>query len=260
MGLTRDNQWISDLVSRVSLKKKGWDEIKHPRDGDGQFKDKLGLPSFGLVDPTDEDRKSLKIPPGWTDVKVSSDKTAALQAIGRDSKGRKQSIYSAEHHEKQAAVKFSRIEGLHERMGDIDKRLSDDSSDNDAATAALLIRKMGLRPGSDADTGAEKKAYGATNLRAKHVSVDGDNVKLEFTGKKGVALSLEMKDKELASLLKNRKSGKKGDDRLFDTDEIKLRTYMKDAAPGVKPKDFRTYLATSTAIQKISEFPIPPTY
>jgi DNA topoisomerase I len=205
-----------------------------------------------LVEATPEDRKRLGIPPAWTDVKVDRKPGAALLATGKDAKGRTQRVYSAEHHEKQAAAKFARIGELHEKLPQIDRRLSADAQTNDAALAALLIRRMGLRPGSDVDTGAEKKAYGATNMRASDVEVSGDVIRARFTGKKGVDLDLSHRDPELARLLRERKKGKTDTERLLDTNERKLRDYMKDAAPGVKPKDFRTYLGTATAASLVS--------
>lgn len=218
---------------------------------------KTGRSTDALEPATAEDRKRLRIPPAWTDVKVSRDRNAALQAVGRDAKGREQRVYSAEHHERQAAAKFARIGALHERLPEIDRRVSRDAKTDDTALAALLIRRMGLRPGSDSDTGAEKKAFGATNLKASHITTDGKTVRARFTGKKGVDLDLSIEDPELAGLLRGRKRGKSGDDRLLSTDERKLRGYMNRVAPGVKPKDLRTYLGTATAGKIVDDMPIP---
>lgn len=215
--------------------------------------------SGGFEEATDEDRKRLRVPPAWTGVQVNRDKDAPLQAVGRDAKGREQRIYSAEHHERQAAAKFARIGELHERLPEIDKRITRDAKDDDTALSALLVRRMGLRPGSDKDTGAEKKAFGATNLKGSHIETDGDTIRAKFTGKKGVELDLSLEDPELAGLLRGRKQNKGGEDRLLDTDERKLRNYMKTAAPGVKPKDLRTYLGTATATKIIADMPIPKT-
>lgn len=206
-----------------------------------------------------EQRKQLGIPPAWTEVQVNKDKDAALLAVGLDAKGREQRIYSTAHHENQAAAKFARIEELHKRLPEIDKRITQDAKTDDTALAALMIRRMGLRPGSDTDTGAEKKAYGATNLKASHVNAEGDKVRANFTGKKGVELDLSLDDPELAGLLRGRQKDKEGDDRLLDTDERKLRSYMARAAPGVKPKDLRTYLGTATAMEAVEKMPVPKT-
>lgn len=220
---------------------------------------KEGTGGSGFRGPTEADRKRLAIPPAWKDVQVSRDPNSPLQATGIDAKGRKQRIYSAAHHEQQGAAKFARIGKLHERLPEIDKRLGRDAKTDDTALAALLIRRMGLRPGSDTDTGAEKKAHGATNLKVSHIQVDRGKIRANFTGKKGVDLDLELDDPELARLLKGRRQGKDGEDRLLNTDERRLRAYMARVAPGVKPKDLRTYLGTATAMDLVASMPIPKT-
>lgn len=57
--------------------------------------------------------RGLYVPPAWTSVKISNDATSDLQVTGRDSKGRKQYIYSAAHSQKAAAEKFSRLKDFH---------------------------------------------------------------------------------------------------------------------------------------------------
>lgn len=199
----------------------------------------------------------IKLPPAWTNVQISDDPNAALQAIGQDSKGRSQYVYSAEHSEKQAAAKFARINTLRSHIGDIDHSLSADSATSDHAAALMLIRRLGLRPGSDTDTGAEKKAFGATNLRVEHVSVDGETVHLNFTGKKGVDLSFSVEDSQLATMLKPRLEGKNPEDKVFATNERKTSDYLHSIAPGFKLKDLRTYHGTLHAFALVEAMPVP---
>lgn len=246
----KSGEWRGSGTSGKLRAKSGILKKRREREsgGSGEFRE-----------PTKEDRKRLGIPPAWKGVRVATDRNAALQATGIDAKGRKQPIYSREHHENQAAAKFDRIEALDDRIGEIDERLSRDAKTDDTALAALIIRRMGLRPGSDTDTGAEKKAHGATNLKASHIETDGPKIRASFTGKKGVDLDLTLNDPELAALLRGRKEGKNGRDRLLNTDERKLRDYMKRAAPDVKPKDLRTYLGTTTAKKLMDGMPIPKT-
>src|SRR5205085_197476 len=63
--------------------------------------------------------QALKIPPAWTDVTFSADPKAALLATGKDSKGRRQAVYSAEFSAGQAAAKFSRISELDQKFSEI---------------------------------------------------------------------------------------------------------------------------------------------
>jgi DNA topoisomerase-1 len=199
----------------------------------------------------------IKLPPAWTNVQISDDPDAALVAIGVDSKGRSQYVYSAAHAEKQSAAKFARINTLRSYIADIDYHLSQDAKTSDDAAALMLIRRLGLRPGSDSNTGAEKKAYGATNLRVEHVSVDGDRVSLSFTGKKGVDLAFSVEDSELAEVLSPRLEGKQPGDKVFATNEKKTAAYMHFLAPGFKLKDLRTYYGTLHAYALVEAMPVP---
>ena len=164
--------------------------------------------------PAEEDRtqwpqhvQDLKIPPAWKDVHYSEDPKAALLATGKDAKGRDQRIYSKDFQDSQAALKFERVEELGKQMSLIDQQLSADRKSEDDKTkehadAALLVRTMGIRPGSETDTKAKVQAYGATTLEGRHVRVSTTgNVRLNFTGKKGVAINLPVEDKQLAAML-----------------------------------------------------------
>lgn len=216
----------------------------------------------GMHPATGGDRIAFKkktgktIPPGWTDLHIADDlDTAKLLARGRDSKGRGQSIYSAEHSEGQAAVKFTRIKELSKHTDKLDHALSQDAMDNDHAAALLLIRRLGMRPGSERDTGAEKHAHGATNLRARHVRVEGSTVHFDFTGKKGVHIQLKVEDKYIAEVIKARLRTRSGDERLFQTDESKVRTYMRSTGvpEGFLLKDLRTLHANYVALREITK-------
>lgn len=225
---------------------------------------------FDLVDVPDgmrpireEDRAArwgpgTKIPPAWTDVLVSDDPNSSVQVVGRDVQGRRQAIYSVEHTEGKAAQKFARIDALDRKMGDIDKRLSETALTSDSAAALMLIRKMGLRPGSKKDTKARHASYGATTLERRHVQVSGDTVRLRFVpGKhKGREVDLSLEDAELAKVMKARIRGRRGDDRLFDTNEDRLNDLMKEVGGAdFKVKDLRTHMGTAEAKAFILEHP-----
>lgn len=234
-----------------------WDPGQ-PRDPGGEDGGQWVARGFAVARAEDVNR--LRIPPAWTDVFVSPDPDSPLQAVGRDAKGREQRIYSDAHHQAQAAAKFARIRELRNHHPAIEARAEADAlAGDDTAGAVLLISRMGLRPGSDADTGAERKAYGATNLLAKHVEVDGDTVRLRFVGKKGVDLDLSVRDGALARVVRPRLEGKAPGDRLLDTDERRARQYLAALAPGFKLKDLRTLLGTVLAQRLVASMPVPST-
>lgn len=230
-----------------------------PKDGGARVA--AGAPPAGVTAgfkaATAEDRARLKLPPAWTDVQVNPDPKGGLQAVGKDRKGRRVSLYSAEHHAEAARVKFAKLRALHSRMPAIVAQIEQDAEDgNQEAVAALLIQRTGLRPGSTKDTGAEEQAYGASTLLDEHVAIDGDSVHLTFTGKKAVAIDLTVEDATLADVLRERLDEDPGGD-LFDTDDAKLRGYLSGVQEGLRPKDFRTYLATATAYRMAGETPPP---
>jgi DNA topoisomerase IB len=209
----------------------------------------------------------LKIPPAWTDVEIDTRPDAKVLVIGKDAKGRTQSIYSAEHTSQAAQAKFSRIKELNDKFDSIVKQneeamKSDDQRIKDTAECLDLIMKMGVRPGSETDTGGASKAYGATTLQGRHVvRTEAGSVYLRFIGKKGVKLSLKVNDPKLAAMLEARseKAGERG--KLFPetSDKILLdHTHSLDGG-GFKTKDMRTRLGTSLAQEAVDAVKKPPT-
>jgi len=205
----------------------------------------------------------LKIPPAWRDVHYATDPKSELLVTGRDAVGRRVAIYSDAHWAKAAAAKFARINELSKKFNSIkqqnDKnRKSPDRRVRDLADCVHLIMTMGIRPGSETDTKAKTKAYGATTLEGQHVVVDGDQVSLRFVGKKGVSLNLLVDDPETARMLLVRKhlSGDTG--QLFAVNDAALRDYVHSFdGGGFKTKDFRTLLGTHSAEAEMAKL-LPP--
>ncbi len=210
-----------------------------------------------------KEKVGKSIPPAWTDVQIADDlDTASLQVVGRDAKGRRQAWYSKAHTQAQAEKKFVRIKELSKHTDKLDAALERDKLVNDEAGALTLIRRLGMRPGSNSNTKAEVQAHGATNLKAKHVSFDDDGAVLDFTGKDGVHIVLKTKDKDVIDVLQSRKIGKEGDEQLFNTNEEKVRSYMRGEAGMPKEfllKDLRTLKANTAAMDIMGDMPIPKT-
>jgi DNA topoisomerase I len=211
--------------------------------------------------------KKLVLPPAWTDVKYSPDPNANLLAVGKDGKGRQQSIYSAKWAASQSAAKFERIKALDSIF---DKVLAQNETDRksnnpmvrDVADCAHLVMKMGVRPGSSRDTKSSRKAYGATTLLGQHVVRDKLGlISLKFTGKDGVDLDLPVSDPKIAHMLLKRQKEAGPDGELFPkTDETKLSGYVQKLGGnegGFHTKDLRTHLGTKTAMGTISMMPVP---
>jgi DNA topoisomerase-1 len=200
--------------------------------------------------------QKLGIPPAWTEVFANKDPDGDMMARGRDAKGRLQVMYSQSHAMKAAADKFGRVTELRKKRAAILNEVDQDAKgpQKENAHCLRLVMTTGIRPGSDKNTLAEKKAYGATTLEGRHVVVKGGEVRLRFVGKKGVNIDIPITDKKTAMMVARRavQAGAKG--RLFNTDAASLRNYSKSKdGGGFKTKDHRTALGTEIALKLVNK-------
>lgn len=201
--------------------------------------------------------KKLRLPPAWTDVRLSIDENSPLQATGKDAKGRTQYVYSVEHSEKKAAEKFARVKEFVGKLPAIREKLKQDLNSGNPAEEAMvlwLIDKTGFRVGSDTDTQAKAKAFGASTLLGSHVRAEGGKLSFDFIGKKGVRIQQQSDDPVLVEKLGER-AGREG--KLFNTNDAKVRDYLHGVAGDFKVKDFRTAVAGEAAMKAIAEIPAP---
>lgn len=236
------------LRDEAEAHRKQWDTIGRKAD------DPKPVTMRAATDADKDKLKSWRVPPAWTNVQVNDDPDADLLATGTDVKGRKQYLYSAAHSERQAAAKFDRMKAFTEALPDIRRKIEGDIDESEEAAVLYLIDKTGFRIGGDDDTGADVQAYGATTLRSKHVTVNGDKVRFKFTGKKGVEIVKKVEDPQLARIIRERKERiGRGRGPLFDTTDGSVRRYLNEIAPGFQVKDFRTYQGTAQALRAIEK-------
>ena len=209
--------------------------------------------------------KTLKVPPAWTDVQISENPNADLLVVGKDSKGRRVPIYSKRFADENAQSKFKRVFELDKKFDGIQKQnakamASADQKTRENAHCANLIMAMGIRPGSDNDTKAKVKAYGATTLEGRHIVEEDGQVYVRFIGKEGVANNHRVPDPTLAKELLRRSKTAGDAGRLFSgVSGSSVLNYTHTLNGGsFKTKDFRTRLGTSEAKTRIAEID-PPT-
>ena len=196
--------------------------------------------------------KAVGTPPGWTNVRLNDNPKAATQVKGTDSKGREQIRMTKTVIEKNAAEKFARLKDFNKVLPKLTAQAEKDmAKGNHVAALVSLIAKTGFRIGSERDTGAEKKAFGASTLTGKHVTVKGDKLTFKFTGKKGVEIEHELKDKNLAKWIKPLAGTSQ---KLFpQASDGKANTYIKTVTGNshFKTKDLRTWNGTAVALREI---------
>ncbi|RYF86231.1 MAG: DNA topoisomerase IB, partial [Chitinophagaceae bacterium] len=207
--------------------------------------------------------RKLVIPPAWTDVWICPNPKGHLQVTGRDAKGRKQYRYHPDWSSSRNANKFSRMGAFAELLPDIRKNIEKDINrphyDRRKITATVLrlIDTAHIRVGNKAYAKANK-SFGLTTLRDRHVKINGSNIKLQFTGKKGVAQDIHLQDRKLAKIVQKCKDIPGQDLFQYFDDEGNRQTiesgdvnnYLREVSGlDFTAKDFRTWAGTVQMIK-----------
>jgi DNA topoisomerase-1 len=200
----------------------------------------------------------LKIPPAWSDAWINAAAGGAVQAIGRDTAGRLQSLYHANHVRRQEARKFRRLikfaEALPRMRATVASNIKQPGLGREPVMAAMLriLSTCFLRPGSEVYAG-ENGSFGLATLRPRHVKVKGDVVQFDFTGKSGVQQQHQLKDhhvsKIVRSLLKqpSREVFKyqNGNGEFVNVTRHHINDHIREVmGENFSAKDFRTWAGT----------------
>lgn len=213
--------------------------------------------------------KKLHIPPNWKNVLVSDSDTDYLQTTGIDTKGRTQYIYHPVWVSISRIEKYDRMKLFAKKlpvlMKIMDKKIHDSMDLEDKEyIVSLIFRILKIthsRIGND-HFAQENNTFGLTTLQKKHVSIDSNNVRIAFVGKKNVKQTFSFNDKLCSKILQELK--KIPGERLFKTksqdcitsNDINncIRSIMGE---DFSAKDFRTYAANELFLKSIHEKDIP---
>ncbi len=205
--------------------------------------------------------KSLKIPPAWQEVKISSNVNAKVLVTGIDGAGRKQYIYNPVFRARQEAAKFDKIlrfaRALPQMRTVVAKDLKRPTLDyrKVMATIISIMDRTNIRVGNDTYA-KTNNSYGLTTLRGKHTAVEGDTITFDFIGKSGKHHIKKVADRSLARIVKQLDDlpGYEvfkyyGDDKkLHDVKSTDVNQYIKDVmGEEYSAKDFRTWAGTLMA-------------
>ncbi|KDN54549.1 DNA topoisomerase IB [Flavobacterium seoulense] len=150
--------------------------------------------------------KKLVIPPMWEDVKISNLENSHLQAVGRDARNRKQYLYHTNWNTIRNSTKFYKMYSFGKNLPLIRKKIDSDLNRRGwpkEKVVALVIRLMEethIRIGNSFYE-KENKTYGLTTLRKRHVNIFKDQMKIEFTGKKGIKHTVTVRNKKMIRLV-----------------------------------------------------------
>jgi DNA topoisomerase-1 len=211
--------------------------------------------------PVRDRLESIGIPPAWTDVWISPFDNGHIQATGLDAVGRRQYIYHPAWRERKDRLKFDRALQLAEslptarRLVTLDLRSDGPSRERVLAAAFRMLDSGSLRVGSERYTN-ENGSHGLATLLGAHVHLRKECLQLRFPAKSGKAWESEIRDADLAALVRNLKR-RGGNARLLafkdgrtwrplSSDDI--NGYVKErTGSDFTAKDFRTMRGTVAA-------------
>jgi DNA topoisomerase I len=211
---------------------------------------------------------SLVIPPAWTDVWISPDRSGHILATGYDKAGRKQYIYHPVWEETRDEAKFERMGEFGRRLTQLRKRTDSELSRKGlsrlkvTALAVAVMDRTLIRVGNRkyAD---ENDAYGLTTITCEHVEVDGLHVHFDFAGKGGADHQLVFQDRRLAGLIS--RCQELGGQTLFGYEtpqgvaaitSTDVNTYLAETMSGpFTAKDFRTWGASTAVAEELMTRP-----
>ena len=148
----------------------------------------------------------LVIPPAWKDVKIANLENAHLQAVGYDTKQRRQYRYHPIWLKLRNRTKFYRMLSFGQALPAIRTRVERDleipnwSKNKVLALIVRLMEETHIRVGNK-QYAKRNKTYGISSLRTKHVAVTKDKVRFKFTGKKGKKHNITIRNKQLVQLV-----------------------------------------------------------
>ena len=207
--------------------------------------------------------KKLAIPPSWTEVWICPVENGHIQATGLDLRKRKQYRYHSLWHTLRNETKFHRMIEFGKALPLLRKRIEKDLSGKELdegkvlATIISLMERTFIRVGSS-DYEKANGSYGISTLKDQHVSVNGNNIRFSFTGKKGIEHDITLKNKKLAKIVKQCRDipGKElfqyysADGNRKGIDSGMINNYIKSATDmDFSAKDFRTWAGTLQALE-----------
>lgn len=215
--------------------------------------------------------KSLVIPPGWKDVRISSIANGHLQSVGRDDKDRKVYRYHDLWNVLRNQTKFFKMSAFAKALPMIRKRLGQDLGLKGMPLNKCLAIVLSVMDATHIRIGNEyyarkNKTYGLSTMRTRHVDQIDAGISFNFKGKKGVQQTKNIIDADLIELIHQCEEipgwelfqyyDEQGNHHGIDSGMI--NNYIHEIGGAIfTAKDFRTWGATTTFFETMVELPIP---
>jgi DNA topoisomerase-1 len=151
--------------------------------------------------------RKLAIPPAWTDVRISPDPAAKVQAFGTDAAGRKQYRYHPDSIAKGSKRKYRKllayaraIPTLREVTGQ-HLGLPGVGRERVLALVVRLMMRGFFRIGSE-EYAVANKTFGIATLQKKHLRIQGGSLVFTYVGKKSIHQRSVVADTPLVEVIR----------------------------------------------------------
>jgi DNA topoisomerase-1 len=212
--------------------------------------------------------RAIAVPPAWTEVWICPDPDGHLQAVGRDSRGRRQYRYHARFRARRDDGKFARLIRFGARLPRIRRRVRQDLArpglprDKVLAAVVSLLETTRLRVGNE-QYARLNRSFGVSTLRDRHATVSGTTVRFRFRGKGGRTEERSLVDRRLATIVRRCQElpgqdlfqyvDEDGEARGISSEDV--NAYLREAAGSddLSAKDVRTWTATMLAYRELRD-------
>jgi DNA topoisomerase-1 len=216
--------------------------------------------------------RRLAIPPAWTDVWICPDANGHLQATGRDARGRKQYRYHEKYRHRREAAKYERLVAFARALPAIRARVDADLArpglprEKVLAAVVRLLELTLIRVGND-EYARLNKSFGLTTLRNRHATVGTSQIRFRFRAKSGRQAEVGLSDRRLAAVVRRCRDlpGQElfqyvdDDGEIADVRSDDVNEYLRQIAPDITAKDFRTWAGTVLAYRALRALEAPET-
>jgi DNA topoisomerase-1 len=157
--------------------------------------------------PALERIRKLAVPPAWTEVQISPDPEAKVQAVGFDAAGRKQYRYHPDNVAKGARRKYRKLleyaRSVPRLREETERHLAAGGLGRDRVLALVvrLIMRGFFRIGSE-QYAVANATFGIATLQKKHLKIDGDNLIFTYVGKKSIHQRSVVADTPLVEVMR----------------------------------------------------------
>jgi DNA topoisomerase-1 len=211
--------------------------------------------------------RALVIPPAWTDVWICPLPNGHLQAVGRDGRRRKQYRYHARWRTVRDETKYTRMIAFARALPRIRARVAQDLArpglprEKVLGTIVRLLESTLIRVGNE-EYARTNGSFGLTTLRARHVDVNGAEMRFSFRGKGGKDHTVGVRDRRVARIVGRLQDlpgqelfqyvDGEGERRTIDSTDV--NAYLNDVAgEEFTAKDFRTWAGTVLAALALAQ-------